>query len=84
MGHGKQKIKRPKETKAWKILNGTYKTKNKILKENVERLIVAVQQECYWDQKDIETWDQIQQGNIDWSGNVRSKRRTRKHLRKRR
>jgi len=82
MGHGK-KIKRPKETKAWKILDGTYKKRDRIIKESIERLVAAIQEDCYWDQRDIDTWDQIQQGNIDWSGDVRSKRRTRKHIRKR-
>ncbi len=83
MANGKQKIKRLKATKIWKILTGTYRKKEKILKKNVERLIAAVQQECEWDEMDIKTWDAIQEGKIDWSGNVRSKRRTRKHIRKR-
>jgi hypothetical protein len=83
MGNGKQKIKRQEATKIWKILSGTYRKKHKILKKNVERLIAAVQQECEWDETDIKTWDAIQEGKIDWSGNVRSKRRTRKHIRKR-
>ena len=83
MANGK-KIKRPKETKAWKILTGTYRKKHKEVKKNVERLIAAVQQECEWDETDIKTWDLIQEGKIDWSGNVRSKRKPRKHIRKRR
>ena len=81
MGYGKQKIKRPKETKAWKILNGTYK--KPIGQEDVEWLIAGIQQECFWDDRDVQTFDAINSGKIDWSGNVRSKRRTRKHLRKR-
>ena len=82
MGHGKQsKIKRGKQTKAWKILNGTYK--KPIGKEDVEWLIAGIQQECYWTDRDTETFDAINSGKIDWSGNVRSKRRTRKHIRKR-
>ncbi len=81
MGYGKQKIKRPKETKAWKILNGTYK--KPIGREDVEWLIAGIQQECFWDDRDVQTFDAINSGKIDWSGNVRSKRRTRKHLRKR-
>ena len=82
MANGK-KIKRPKRTKVWKLLNGTYKKKNKNLKEAVERLIAAIQQDLPWDTKDIETFLKIEQGDIDWSGDVRSKRRTRKHIRKR-
>ena len=81
MGHGKQKIKNAKATKAWKILNGTYK--KPIGREDVEWLIAGIQQECYWTDRDVETFDAINSGKIDWSGNVRSKRRTRKHLRKR-
>jgi len=81
MGNGKQKIKRGKATKVWRLLKGTYK--KPIGREDVERLIGAVQQEYYWDRRDIETWDAIQEGKIDWSGDVRSKRRTRKHIRKR-
>jgi hypothetical protein len=49
----------------------------------VERLICAIQQELEWDKKDIATFIKIQQGNIDWSGDVRSKRRTRKNIRRR-
>ena len=77
MGHGK-KIKRPKGTKAWKILNGTYK--KPIDKGDVEWLIAGIQQECQWTDRDVETFDAINSGNIDWSGNVRSKRRTRKNI----
>ena len=47
-----------------------------------ERLIQAIQQELEWDDKDLQTFTKIQKGIIDWSGNVRSKRRTRKHIRK--
>jgi len=78
MANGKQ-IKRPKRTKIWKILLGKPKKKTKDQKA-VERLICAVQQELEWDNKDIATWHKIQTGKIDWSGNVRSKRRTRKHI----
>ena len=80
MGHGKQKIKNAKATKAWKILNGTYK--KPIGREDVEWLIAGIQQECYWTERDVETFDAINSGKIDWSGNVRSERRTRKHIRK--
>ena len=83
MANGK-KIKRPKETKVWKLLNGKYRKKNRQLQKNVERLIAAIQQDLPWDTKDIETFLKIENGIIDWSGDVRSKRRTRKHIRKRR
>ena len=76
MGHGKEKgtkkLKKGKRTKVWKILNGTYKKQTPIQKD-VERLIAAIQQELEWDTKDIATFLKIQQGTIDWSGNVRSK-----------
>ena len=52
--------------KVWKILKGTYK--RPIGKKDTERLIAAVQQECYWDDRDVETWDAINSGKIDWSG----------------
>ena len=82
MGNGKDKIKIGKRTKVWKILNGTYQRQTQTQKD-VERLICAIQQELEWDKKDIATHLKIQKGIIDWSGDVRSKRRTRKHLRKR-
>ena len=44
------------------------KLTKKQIKEIVERLIAAVQQECYWDDRDIEVWDEINSGKIDWSG----------------
>ena len=80
MGHGKKTVKR--KGKVWKILEGSYK--KPIGKEDVEWLIAGIQQECCWDDRDIETFDAINSGKIDWSGDVRSKRRTRKHIRKRR
>ena len=82
MGHGKQKIKIGKRTKIWKILNGTYEKQTQNQKD-VERLIAAIQQELEWDKKDIATHIKIQKGIIDWSGDVRSKRKPRKHIRKR-
>ena len=86
MGHGKEKstkkLKKGKRTKVWKILNGTY-NKQTSTQKDVERLICAIQQELEWDKKDIATYTKIEQGIIDWSGDVRSKRRTRKHIRKR-
>jgi hypothetical protein len=80
MANGK-KIKRPKGTKTWKILNGTYK--KPVDKQDVEYLIAGIQQELMWEERDHRTFEAIQQGKIDWSGDVRSKRRTRKHIRKR-
>ena len=82
MANGKKKIKRPKDTKLWKVLSGTY-GKQTTEQKAVERLICAIQQELEWDDKDLATFTKIQNGIIDWSGNARSKRRTRKHLRKR-
>ena len=59
MGHGKEKSIKLKKKKVWKILDGTYKPrKQPISKEDVERLVAAVQQECYWDDRDVETWDE--------------------------
>ena len=66
MGHGKEKNIKLKKKKVWKILDGTYK--KPIGKEDVERLVAAVQQECYWDDRDVEVWDEINAGKIDWSG----------------
>ena len=83
MGHGKQKIKRPKETKLWRVLSGTYERQTREQKA-VERLICAIQQELEWDDMDLATFTKIQHGILDWSGNVRSKRKPRKHIRKRR
>ena len=77
MANGK-KIKRPKGTKTWKILNGTYK--KPVDKQDVEYLIAGIQQELMWEERDHRTFEAIQQGKIDWSGDVRSKRRTRKHI----
>jgi hypothetical protein len=83
MGHGKKEIIKRQIKKLWNILNGTYKPKKKpIGKEDVELLIAAVQQECEWTERDTQTFDAIQNKKIDWSGDVRSKRRTRKHIRR--
>ena len=86
MGHGKEKstkkLKKGKRTKVWKILNGTYNKQTPIQKD-VERLICAIQQELEWDKRDVATFIKIQQGTTDWSGDVRSKRRTRTYIRKR-
>ncbi len=79
MGYGKKESN--KKLKVWKILKGTYK--KPIGKEDVEWLIAGIQQECYWTDRDMETFDAINSGKIDWSGDVRSKRKPRKHIRKR-
>ena len=85
MANGKKESIERQIKKLWRILKGTYKPKKKpIGKEDVELLIAAVQQEYYWTERDIETFDAIQNKQIDWSGDVRSKRRPRKHIRKRR
>ena len=61
--------------KVWKILNDTYVPKKKpITNYDVERLIAAMQQEIYWDQRAIDTWDEIQTGKIDWTGNGATKK----------
>jgi hypothetical protein len=55
--------------KVWKILDGTYKPRKlSVGKQDVERLIAAVQQECFWDDRDVEVWDEINAGKTDWSG----------------
>ena len=86
MGHGKEKVtkklKKGKMTKIWKILTGDYKKRTQI-QEDVENLIAAIQQDLEWDKKDIATFIKIQQGTTDWSGDVRSKRRTGKNIRRR-
>ena len=84
MANGKKESIERQVKKLWRILKGTYKPKKKSIgKKDVELLIAAVQQECYWTERDIETFDAIQNKQIDWSGDVRSKRRPRKHIRKR-
>ena len=69
--------------KVWKILDGSYKPKKQeVDSEDVERLIAAVQQECYWDDRDVETWDAINSGKIDWSGTINEKKIKKKQKRK--
>ena len=51
---------------------------HKQLAQDVERLIAAVQQDMIWDDKDIKTWDMIQEGIIDWSGELNKKYRKKK------
>ena len=82
MGLGKQKIKRAKATKLWKVLTGTYE--KRMGRAEVERLIAVIQGDLMWDELDIKTMDAINKGKLDWSGDARGKRRTRKHIRKRR
>ena len=53
------------------------------MQEDVENLVEAIQQDLEWDKKDIATFIKIQQSTTDWSGDVRSKRRTRKNIRRR-
>tara|TARA_A100001011_G_scaffold349366_1_gene387908 strand:+ start:7114 stop:7419 length:306 start_codon:yes stop_codon:yes gene_type:complete len=73
--------KNSRKDKFWQKLKGTYQTPlglnidnldvNHIkLQANVERLIAAVQQDLMWDDTDIETFDAIQSGYIDWSGEI--------------
>jgi len=76
MANGK-KIKG--KNKVWRILKGKYKPKL-TMQARAERLICAIQQELEWDEIDSKTHEMIQQGKIDWSGNARSKRRTRKNI----
>ena len=81
MANGKR-IKRPKETKVWKALTGKLQKPTKNQKA-VEHLVQSIQHDLMWSDGDLETYTKIQQGKIDWSGDVRSKRRTGKHIRKR-
>ena len=71
------------KNKVWRILSGKYK-KRLTLKQRVERLVQAIQQQLEWDSTDVKTFKLLQKGKIDWSGDARGKRRTRKHIRKRR
>lgn len=74
--------KNSRKNKFWQKLKGTYQTPmglnidhldiNHIkLQANVERLIAAVQQDLMWDDTDIKTWDAIQSGYVDWSGQIK-------------
>ncbi len=58
--------------KVWKILKETYK--KPIGQDDVNRLIAAMQQEIYWDDRDVETYDEIIAGKIDWTGDVTTKK----------
>ncbi len=85
--------KNKRKIKFWEKLKGTYADPDKgpypkienldinhvKLQADVERLIAAVQQDLMWDDTDIETWDAIQSGYIDWSGQIlKPKKKTRK------
>ena len=71
------------KNKFWEKLKGTYQEDatmldHKQLAQDVERLIAAVQQDMIWDDKDIKTWDMIQEGIVDWSGEISKKYRGKK------
>ena len=51
---------------------------HKQLAQDVERLIAAEQKDMIWDDKDIKTWDMIQEGIVDWSGEISKKYRGKK------
>ena len=46
-----------------------------VTKKDVERLIVAIQQEIKWDDKDIQTFDAINKGEISWSGKLKKQKK---------
>ncbi len=48
--------------------------KKKITNKDVDRLIAAIQQELYWDEKDIRTFDAINKGKITWAGKIRKQK----------
>lgn len=48
----------------------TSANKKNITKKDVDRLVAAIQQDLYWDEKDIRTFDAIMKGKISWSGRV--------------
>lgn len=73
----KKKVKKKvsRKNKFWLKLKGTYiddpvRLDHNKLKDDVERLIAAVQQEIIWDDTDVKTWDMIQEGIVDWTGEV--------------
>jgi len=49
--------------------------KKNITKKDVERLIVAIQQEIKWDEKDIRTFDAINRGEISWTGRLKKQKK---------
>ena len=85
--------KNSRKNKFWQKLKGTYQTPlgldidnlviNHIkLQANVERLIAAVQQDLMWDDTDIETFDAIQSGYVDWSGQIHKPKAKKKKKKK--
>ena len=46
-----------------------------VTKKDVERLIAAIQQDLYWDEKDVKTWDAIMNGEISWTGKLKKKKK---------
>ena len=50
----------------WKKLKGT--NKKPINKNDVERLIAGLQQEIILDDRDHATYEAIENGKIDWTG----------------
>lgn len=52
----------------------TSANKKNITKKDVDRLVAAIQQDLYWDEKDIRTFDAIMKGKISWSGRVRKQK----------
>ena len=69
MGHGKKESGKI----GWKF---EIKRKGPIDKKDVNRLIAAIQQELQWDDRDVRTSEAIEKGEIDWSGDVRRKRKS--------
>jgi hypothetical protein len=45
--------------------------KKNITKKDVDRLIVSIQQEIKWNEKDIQTFDAINKGKITWTGKIK-------------
>jgi len=58
--------KRLSRTMFWKKLKGT--NKKPINKNDVERLIAGLQQEIILDDRDHATYEAIENGKIDWTG----------------
>lgn len=48
--------------------------KKEVTKKDVDKLISAIQQELYWDEKDIRTFDAINKGKISWSGKIKKQK----------
>ena len=52
----------------------TSANKKNITKKDVDRLIASIQQDLYWDEKDIRIFDAIMKGKISWSGKIRKQK----------